>query len=298
MPKVPKSLAVAAVAASLLAVGTTAAAQIRPSGGLTGGPNCATPNGRGTLNVVGATADGRLICFSENNPGGARTIGTVTGLSGDTALVGIDHRPATGELVGLGNAGGIYVVDAGTAQAAKRSQLSVALEGSAFGIDFNPTVDRLRIVSDTGQNLRVNVDSGAALVDGALSYTAPPATPVTASGIIGAAYTNNDGDASTATTLFDIDAGLDQVAIQAPPNAGGLNATGKLGVDVGGRGDVDIHSTIRSGATVAVSTLAALETGGSSSLYAVDVLTGRATSRGAFLNGTTVVGIAIPLNQL
>ncbi len=127
--------------------------------------------------------------------------------------------------------------------ATKRSQVSVALEGSAFGIDFNPTVDRLRIVSDTGQNLRVNVDSGAALVDGALSYTAPPATPVTASDIIGAAYTNNDGDASTATTLFDIDAGLDQVAIQAPPNAGGLNATGKLGIDVGGRGDVDIHST-------------------------------------------------------
>jgi hypothetical protein len=88
------------------------------------------------------------------------------------------------------------------------------------------------------------------------------------------------------------------VAIQAPPNAGGLNATGKLGIDISGRGDVDIYSTVRSGATVSVSTLAALEANGSSSLYSVDVLTGRATSRGAFLNGTTVVGIAIPLNQL
>ena len=298
MPKVPKSLAVAAVAASLLAVGTTAAAQIRPSGGIVGGPNCVTPNGRGALNVVGATADGRLICFSETDPAAARTIGTVSGLSGDTALVGIDHRPATGELFGLGNAGGIYVLDAGTAAATKRSQLSVALEGSAFGIDFNPTVDRLRIVGDTGQNLRVNVDTGVATVDGALSYTAPPAPPVTTTGVIGAAYTNNDGDASTATTLFDLDAGLDQVAIQAPPNAGGLNPTGKLGADIGGRGDLDIHATIRSGATVAVTPLAALEVGGASRLYAVDLLTGRATSRGSFLAGTTVVGIAIPLNQL
>lgn len=297
MPTIPKSLAVAAVAASLLAVGTTASAHNRPSGGYGARPDCAKPDRRGPLEVVGATADGRLICFSENSPRSARTVGTVTGLSGDTGLVGIDHRPATGELVGLGDAGGIYVIDAGTAKATKRSQLSVALTGSAFGIDFNPTVDRLRIVSDTGQNLRVNVDTGAALVDGSLSYTAPPAAPVTASGVIGAAYTNNDADAATATTLFDIDAGLDQVAIQAPPNNGGLNPTGKLGVDAGSRGDVDIYSTVRSGATVAVSTLAALEVGGSSNLYAVDVLTGRATDRGSFKRGTTVVGIAIPLNQ-
>jgi hypothetical protein len=107
MPKVPKSLAVAAVTASLLAVGTTAAAQIRPGDSLVGAPNCANPNSRGLLNVVGATADGRLICFTENSPGSARTVGTVTGLTGDTALVGIDYRPANGELVGLGNAGGI-----------------------------------------------------------------------------------------------------------------------------------------------------------------------------------------------
>jgi hypothetical protein len=190
------------------------------------------------------------------------------------------------------------VVNPQTAQAAKRGQLSVALEGSAFGIDFNPTVDRLRIVSDTGQNLRVNVDTGAALVDGALSYTAPPTTPVTATGVIGAAYTNNDGDASTSTTLFNIDAALDQVVIQAPPNNGGLNPTGKLGADVGARGDLDIHSTVRSGVTVAVSAHAALEVGGTSRFHTVDLLTGRATDRGSFPATTTVVGIAVPLNQL
>ena len=27
-------------------------------------------------------------------------------------------------------------------------------DGTAFGFDFNPTVDRIRVVSDTGQNLR------------------------------------------------------------------------------------------------------------------------------------------------
>ena len=88
--------------------------------------------------------------------------GPVTGLTGDTALVGIDFRPATGALVGLGNQGGIYTIDPATGVATNRVQLSEALSGTSFGVDFNPTVDRLRIVSDTGQNLRANLDTGVA----------------------------------------------------------------------------------------------------------------------------------------
>src|SRR5262245_28788547 len=51
------------------------------------------------LVAVGLTADQRLICFDERRPGRASSIGTVVGLDGDTTLVGIDYRPATGELV-------------------------------------------------------------------------------------------------------------------------------------------------------------------------------------------------------
>ena len=71
-----------------------------------------------------------------------------------------------GDLYGLGNAGGVYVVNAHNAKASLVSRLDVALEGTSFGVDFNPTVDRLRVISDTGQNLRANVDTGATLVDG------------------------------------------------------------------------------------------------------------------------------------
>ena len=77
------------------------------------------------------------------------------------------------------------------------------------------------MVSDTGQNLRVNVDTGVATVDLALSGP----------GVAGAGYTNNDADPNTATTLYDIDTATDQVSIQAPPNNGNLNPIGRLGVD-------------------------------------------------------------------
>ncbi len=96
------------------------------------------------------------------------------------------------------------------AKASLVSRLDVALAGTSFGVDFNPTVDRLRVVSDTGQSLRVNVDTGATLVDAA-SRIPVPRWPA-ATGVTGAAYTNNDADPNTATTLYDIDSTLDQIA--------------------------------------------------------------------------------------
>lgn len=83
----------------------------------------------------------------------------------DTRLIGIDTRPASGAIYGLGNVGGLYVLDPTAAKPDFKARVNVALEGTNFGMDFNPTVDRLRIVSDSGQNLRVNVDTGAATVD-------------------------------------------------------------------------------------------------------------------------------------
>jgi hypothetical protein len=68
---------------------------------------------------------------------------------------------------------------------------------------------------------------------------------MTATGVTGAAYTNNDADPNTATTLYDIDSMLDQNVIQSPANSGLLAATSKLGVDTGPTVGFDIHSRVR-----------------------------------------------------
>lgn len=190
------------LAAGLLAAALSATAQHdgRASGSVLG--NCGANSSffrQFTLRVVGLTSDQRLICFNEYLPRNARTIGTVSGLSGgDTFLIGIDFRVQDGMLHGVGNAGGVYTLDITNASATFVNRLSVALSGTRFGVDFNPAADRLRIVSDTGQNLRHNVNAGGVtLVDGALNYAAG----TTAMGITGSAYTNNDGSALTATTL-------------------------------------------------------------------------------------------------
>jgi hypothetical protein len=254
--------------------------------------DCADDAGRWhSLRVVGLTGDGRLVCFNEYSPGRAREIGYVSGLmAADTALIGIDFRVQDGLLYGVGNGGGVYRLDTSNATATLVNNLSVALEGASFGVDFNPAADRLRIVSDTGQNLRHNVNAGGVTVlDSALNYT--PGTP--AAGIAGAAYTNNDLDASTATTLFDLDTALDQISIQSPPNNGSLGATGKLAVDAGSVAGFDIFTRLRKGVAAANSGYAVIGNEYAYGFYRVSLTTGRADFRGRFRDA--VVDIAVPL---
>lgn len=253
----------------------------------------------GNLRIIALTSDQRLVCFKESNPGNASTIGTVSGLTGgDTALVGIDFRVQDGNLYGVGNAGGVYTLNTTTAAATFVNRTTIALSGTFFGVDFNPAADRLRIISDNGQNLRHNVNAGGTtIMDGTLSYTAP--ATATATGVTGAAYTNNDLDATTATTLFDIDSAMDQVAIQSPANNGTLAATGKLTIDTTANVGFDIYSSIRNNVTVDNEAFASLTSAADNRvrLYSINLLTGKATSLGTFSTQNQVIDIAIPLDQ-
>jgi hypothetical protein len=256
--------------------------------------------GRG-LQVIGLTSDGRLVRFDADAPRRSRRIGKVSGLAGDTSLVGIDFRVQDGRLYGVGDAGGVYTLSLTDASAAKVSQLSVALSGNSFGVDFNPAANRLRVISDTGQNLRHNLDdpagtppAGTTAVDAPLTY--PPATTA-ATGLSGAAYTNNDLDANTATTLFDLDTSLDQVSVQSPANNGTLAPAGKLLIDAGSGAGFDIYSRVSAGSTQGNRGFATLALLGRYDFYQVNLLTGRVSRVGSYRAGDQVVDIAVPLGQ-
>ena len=257
-----------------------------------------------SLRVAGLTADGQLVCFKDKKPGKAKTIGTLSGYTGsDNRLIGIDFRPQDGLLYGVGNAGGLYVVNTASAVLTTVGQLSVLPDAAAtgFGVDFNPAVNALRIVASTGQNLRQSFANlgtatplAATATDGVLGYTLTATPGPTAPGVVGAAYTNNDLAAVTGTTLLVLDSNLNQISLQSPANAGFLVATGQLGVNPSD-GGLDIYSVLRNNVTVAQRALAALVVDGSAGLYNVDLLTGAASKRGSF--NTQVIDIAIPLNQ-
>jgi hypothetical protein len=142
------------------------------------------PRGARVL-VFALTDDQRLVRFRECRPDNAVDIGAITGLDpGDAAIVAIDFRVQDGLLYGLGDGGGLYTIDPATAAATpvEAAALTEELDGDEFDIDFNPAADALRIVSDTGQNLRQPFSGATQFVtqvdaDLNIPIPPPPSTP-------------------------------------------------------------------------------------------------------------------------
>ncbi|KQO38975.1 MULTISPECIES: DUF4394 domain-containing protein [unclassified Aeromicrobium] len=246
--------------------------------------------------ALGLAGDGKVLHrLNLDQPSRLTTLGPVKGLTGeDERLVGIDFRVQNGRYYGVGNAGGIYTVNSGNGQAVKVSQLSVALEGRDFGVDFNPAADRLRIVSDTGQNLRhdVNQPTPTTAVDTPLSYGDGAAQGVTA-----VAYTNNDTSAKTGTFLYDIDTSLDQLAVQVPANAGTLALAGPLGTNAVGVAGFDIVTVLDDGVAVdnvGFAVLRPARSNTSSVLYEIELQSGAATRVGNFPRSVGDIAIQVP----
>jgi len=250
------------------------------------------------LTVLALTADQRLLSFRECNPTRLRDIGSVSGLQApDAMIVGIDFRVQDGQLYGLGNQGGIYTIDTSTAAGTLVSRLTVPLDGDFFGVDFNPAANALRIISNTGQNLRhpfAGALTGMTQNDTTLNYPGPPAVNP-ATGLTGAAYTNNDLDPSTGTSLFNIDTSLNQLVIQSPPNAGALVATGQLTVNPDTPVGFDIYTTLENGVAINNHGFASMVVDGVPGFYRVNFVTGKAFLIDLFSDA--VIDVAIPLNQ-
>ena len=199
-------------------------------------------------NVYGLTDAGELATFSVDDLTAVTTT-PVTGLADGDPLVGIDLRPANRTVVGLTGSGVVYTVDPTTGAAtAAGAAIDPALESPTFGFDFNPTVDRIRVDVSTGQNLRLNpdtgavgtnADTGAPTIDGTLAFTEGDANVGATPQVVGAAYTNSIAGA-TKTRLYVVDSATGSLAIQDPPNDGILNTVGALHVDLNDATSFDI----------------------------------------------------------
>lgn len=169
-----------------------------------------------------------LVTLDTTNPTGI-AINLIRGLQPGESILGIDVRPANKQIYGLGSSSRLYTIDPKTGQATQvgTGPFATLLNGTEFGFDFNPTVDRIRVTSNAGQNLRLHPDTGAiAAVDSALKYPDGAVNDIVAS-----AYTNSVVGATT-TTLYNIDARRKALVTQNPPNDGTLNMVAPLNIDL------------------------------------------------------------------
>lgn len=247
--------------------------------------------------LVALTTKNELVTFDSTSPEEIMTSNEVSGLQRGEKLLGIDVRPATGELYGLTNKGRLYTIDpysgvatfkvALTADSSDTSNPFTKLKGSSFGIDFNPTVDRLRVTSDRDINLRINVDTGATITDTTLAYTSGDTNVRKNPTIVGSAYTNPDNDPATGTSLLGIDWKQGVVVGQNPANDGALATIGSLGMRVRKEVGFDIGAD---GVTYA--TLIPQRGSRDASLYTVQQETGAVTLVGTIGSGHVIKGLA------
>jgi Domain of unknown function (DUF4394)/Calx-beta domain len=254
--------------------------------------------------VTGLTSEtpSRIVQFAVGTPGtlvnGTPSAITFPAGATDTDLVGIDYRPRGGNLMAIASGGTVYVLAPPATPPGPFIATRVNTPGLSpfsgtptdFGFDFNPTVDRIRVANDaaggmvTDNNYRFNPDNGAQVdgdavmagvqADGDLDYATGDPNDLAIPNVVAAAYTNNF-DGATATTLYDIDSGLDVLATQDPPNNGTLNTVGSLNVNTTDVAGFDIEG----GTGTAYASLQPIGDA-ESSFYRLDLLTGGTTPNG------------------
>jgi hypothetical protein len=229
--------------------------------------------------LYGLTNLQELVTFDSDT----RSVTSTVGLSGFATsgdfLRSIDVRPATGQLYGLSNLGGLYQVNTTTGALTSLGTIP-GLTGNARAMDFNPTVDRVRVLTSSGQNLRVHPETVAVTTDTNLAFAVGDANSGTPA-VVNGAYTNSFVGATT-TTLYDLEAANNVLVTQAPPNDGTLNTIGSIGFDlVDSSGFVGFDISGASGTAYLVGN--SLFGGGLTvnSLYTVNLATGAASLAGA-----------------
>lgn len=197
--------------------------------------------------AVAVTASNRLIKFNAGQPGRILFSKPISGLQPGEQVLGIDYRVAKDTLFALGSTGRLYTLDEDSAAVSQVGQpFAARLEGTEFGFDFNPVVDRIRVVSAAGQNLRLHPDTGAVVdanadtpglqTDGKLAYATGDPQSGKSPAVVGAAYSYNKANPRI-TTNYALDAMAGALVTQGSregatpavsPNTGSLFTVGGL----------------------------------------------------------------------
>jgi trimeric autotransporter adhesin len=241
--------------------------------------------------VVAITRDGKVITFSAGSPQQILTSHALTGLQASEVVLGIDTRPSTGEIYGVGSSSRLYRIDplSGVATAIGTNAFTPELRARTVAFDIDPVADDVRLAVENERNFRLDLTTGVyAGEDAALAYAAADPNFGLNPDIAGLAYTNAFAGAAT-TTLYGIDAALntlvrigDADGTPAPGASGVLHTIGSLGIDAGANLGFDVTPDGRA-------FFASTAPGATSSeVYTLDLATGGARLVGT-IGGTSSI---------
>lgn len=242
----------------------------------------AAPMLASALPMVGLTEDNRLAYFDSDAPGTILYSTGIFGLQAGERVLGIDTRPANTQLYALSSLGQILVISPQLGVVGRIGTGGININPAArYGVDFNPVVDRFRIIADDDSNQRANPDTGALVsVDAALSPAGDK---------VSTAYDRSTPTAPALSTQFVIDSTTDSLGRQGgidgspSPNTGLITEIGPLGVNISPVAGFDISPSGEVSASFVV--------GGQRGLYRINLTNGAATLVGAFPANLTIADI-------
>jgi hypothetical protein len=247
------------------------------SGDATSAPPAPAP-ALGTRRVIWASAGNQLLELTSD----ASTkvdAHEVAGLAPGEQLVGLDFRK-NGTLYGVGTTSRLFSIapKSATAAAISSAPFAAPLDGTAFGFGFDPISDLARVASNTSENIRIEAETGTVTnVDGPLHYAAGDANANALPRVSAVAYAADGAG-------YALDAQTGSLARIVDSYSGELETIGALGVTVTDIGGFDIAGK---------DAFAALRVGSVTSLYAVDLASGKVVSIGKIGDGGPVSGLAI-----
>ena len=246
-------------------------------------PPTTPPPAAGPLSITGltdfrSTKPNTLVNFAAATP---NTVveKPITGLTAGDIVVGIDVRPVNGLMYAFARAdvGGaptgaasIYLINPDSGAVSGRVAVSgVTFDGAtSVSVDFNPVVDRMRVITFFGQSVAINVADGIAVASPAVQGTGFAAA---------VAYTNSavSATAPASTVLYRIDnQGTPDDLTTITPATGAIATTaGPIGFNLDEVQAFDIGGATNQNSLAALRTTAS----GAHTLYRINLTTGAAT---------------------
>jgi len=230
--------------------------------------------------LVGFTQIGNtpiLVVMDSASPSNQSSFQSLRGVTTGQQLVAMDVRPATGELFAVGvrtSAIQLYRINLTTRTAIPVGEPYTGLinpAGTQFGFDFNPMIDRVRLVSTAGQNLVFNPDTGAVTVATNLFYGPGDESEGEVPAVAHVAYDNNVAGTSV-TQQRGIDA-ANGTLVTVANNLGTLGTIGPLGLQVTSIGGFDISGETGIGYAIITPQGNAVQL-----IYTINLQTGQATA--------------------
>lgn len=186
------------------------------------------------VQLIGLSPENELVNLVSGPPVSETSRIPITGLRVEEFILSIDTRPSTREVYGISNMSQLYVIDIDSgAVTAIGGGLQPAIQGKLVAFDFSPVDDKIRLMTDEGQNLRISPVTGA--VEGV-------DIPLNTNNAVfnSIAYTNSFG--GSRPVMYGIDYRTGGLYFMTTPQNGVVTYLGSTNFSFGSEGGFDISA--------------------------------------------------------